>query len=85
MLPAMKECTKLKNLSCDFNLRLKKVETVNLLLKELPDCVEYFSCYGCPSITINLSEVDLSLVKERKSRGLTFDAFILRFEERWNE
>ena len=80
MLPSLKECSKLEIFSLEFNKKLSKVQTVNLLLSELPASLEYLKLVGNADGFAGaeiLRRYDESLVSERKTfKNYKFDAYI---------
>ena len=68
MLPALKECHQLQILYLFQNRNFKKAETVNLLLKELPGCLEDFYCQYNGGGEFEDPQYDVKLLKERSEK-----------------
>ena len=69
ILPALKECLNFIHLALYDNDKLKKISTINLLLKELPDSMIYFAESDNGNGDFEKVEYDKQLVEERKKRG----------------
>ena len=76
MLPALKECFKLEQLVFNFNKTFQDVETVNVLLKELPDSLKYLEVLENGVGESKWLDYDEELVDARIKRAWNFDVYI---------